>query len=617
MTECASTNTIAALLAGAIDSAAAHRLEGHLDACATCRRLVADLGRGLSAIGAGPGARWRVAEIGDRVGRFEIDRVIGVGGMGVVFEARDPTLERRVAVKLLRPDIVAGEMLLGEAQAMARLQHPNIAVVHDVGKFGGQLYFCMEYIAGSTLRAWLGERDRSWREIVDVFVAAGRGLAYVHGAGLVHRDFKPDNVLIGRDGRVVVTDFGLARVVDRGRVVGTPAYMPPEQRRGERVDARADQYAFCVALRESAGDRAPAWLRRILAHGLAERAADRVASMDALLAAIDAQLRRRSRAISRAAVVIAVVAIALLAFPRARDVVTHVIDRPIVERIVETRAASTGVAGEDSDELAADREADARDTADLGPAMLAALTPRTISRRSIKLADARPLAISAPTAPRLIPRARSSCPAASRLRPAATTAASASAPSPNPPARRRRSSRSRWLLDLRRRSTCAPLGVPAPATTARSSRAPRARRSATATISSVHRGCWRCDDPFACLAIAVGGLPRRCGNFVCEPGRIRCRARAIATAAEAARAPVPEPVRALAPESGSGSGSGSETETAACRAATTTGSASRRDPRQLPFRLLHRPARRLVRAVCGNLMCETGESHASCPQDCP
>src|SRR5262249_45887094 len=197
---------------------------------------------------------------------------------------------------------------------------------------------CMEYIAGTTLRAWLGERPRSWREIARVFVAAGRGLAYVHAAGLVHRDFKPDNVMIGRDGRVVVTDFGLAHVARGARgLLGTPAYMPPEQCRGEAVDARADQYAFCAALREALGERAKK-LGRAIARGLERFAGDRFASMDELLAAIEGRLRSR-RSLARVGIVAAAVALAALSVPRSRDIVTRVIDRPVVERVVEARPA--------------------------------------------------------------------------------------------------------------------------------------------------------------------------------------------------------------------------------------------------------------------------------------
>src|SRR5450432_1236100 len=133
---CAGNNTIAALIAGAIDATAARRLEAHLDTCSTCRQLVADLGRGLSALDDD-----RLPRPGDRLGRYAIERAIGVGGMGVVFEARDTTLDRRVAIKLVRPDSDADKhALLAEARAMAQLAHRNLATIYDVGTVRGQLY---------------------------------------------------------------------------------------------------------------------------------------------------------------------------------------------------------------------------------------------------------------------------------------------------------------------------------------------------------------------------------------------------------------------------------------------------------------------------------------------
>jgi serine/threonine protein kinase len=322
---CVSTNTIAALLAGAADATAAARLEVHLDQCPTCRRLVAELGRGLSAIDSHHHTSRRdgLPQIGETMGRYELLSVVGVGGMGVVYRAHDTTLDREVAIKLLRPDLLEGPSLLAEAQAMARLQHPNIVTVHDAGIANNQLYICMEYVAGTTLRA--ATQQRSWREIVDMYRAAGEGLAYVHRAGLVHLDFKPDNVLVDDNGRVRVTDFGLARMVGRPdkRIVGTPAYMAPEQRTGGRVDARTDQFAFCTSLREALGNSRR--LRHVLARGLAPLPSDRYPDMDALLGAIT-RATRRKRAPAVIAVVAAVIAAAILV-PRAPHVVTTT-DRP-------------------------------------------------------------------------------------------------------------------------------------------------------------------------------------------------------------------------------------------------------------------------------------------------
>ncbi|HTM19138.1 MAG TPA: serine/threonine-protein kinase, partial [Kofleriaceae bacterium] len=150
--------------------------------------------------------------VGARYDRFVVEEVLGAGGMGVVMAAVDPELGRRVALKVLRPDLASAldqGRLVREAQAMARLSHPNVVTVYDVGRAGDNVFIAMELVDGQTLRGWLRQRPRSWREVVTVFVAAGRGLAAAHEAGLVHRDFKPDNVLVGRDGRPRVGDFGI------------------------------------------------------------------------------------------------------------------------------------------------------------------------------------------------------------------------------------------------------------------------------------------------------------------------------------------------------------------------------------------------------------------------
>jgi len=221
---------------------------------------------------------------GEQVGRYLILEKVGQGGMGIVYAAWDPDLGRRVAIKLLRTDKVPAEgrtvgqaRLLREAQAMARVSHPNVISVFDVSTLGESVFVAMEFVDGGTLRKWVKEKPRAWQEVLDVFTAAGRGLAGAHAAGLVHRDFKPDNVLIGTDGRIRVTDFGLARlsedeqeaVANRptlpemaaiedspelaqltqdGLVVGTLRYMSPEQLHGTVPDARSDQFSFCVAL---------------------------------------------------------------------------------------------------------------------------------------------------------------------------------------------------------------------------------------------------------------------------------------------------------------------------------------------------------------------------------
>jgi len=284
-----------------------------------------------------------------RIGRFTVIRELGRGGTGVVYAAYDEQLERKIAVKLLHNEgDGADTRLLREAQAMARLSHPHIVSVHEVGTHAGQIYIAMEFVHGTTLATWLKDQARSWREVVEVFRQAGSGLAAAHDVGLVHRDFKPQNAMVGTDGRVRVLDFGLARAdgspdlftnLERtadsqrhlhaldtsltitGSLVGTPAFMAPEQFRGEKADARADQFALCVALYEAlyrsrpfAGDslhdlmrsvlkgevrdpggKLPRGLRSAVLRGLALRPEARHPTMHAMLAAIDRVVEPRRR----------------------------------------------------------------------------------------------------------------------------------------------------------------------------------------------------------------------------------------------------------------------------------------------------------------------------------
>ncbi|MEZ4428782.1 MAG: serine/threonine-protein kinase [Nannocystaceae bacterium] len=212
----------------------------------------------------------------ERIGRYVILARLGAGGMGVVVVAYDPKLDRKVAIKLLNNlrdgDRESRLRMEREAQAMARLAHPNVVTVYEVGEFEGHLFVAMEFVKGKNLNAWLREREPSddWRTTLDMFIQAGQGLAAAHQAGIVHRDFKPDNVFVGDDGRVRVGDFGLARREDEaaetpatrvwekiadtsalahdltttGMAMGTPAYMAPEQFLGQSIDARTDQFAF-------------------------------------------------------------------------------------------------------------------------------------------------------------------------------------------------------------------------------------------------------------------------------------------------------------------------------------------------------------------------------------
>ncbi len=215
-----------------------------------------------------------------RIGRFAVLHLLGAGGMGQVYAAYDAELDRKVAIKLLLtdacadPDPDARARLRREAQAMARVAHPNVVQIYEVGEHGGRIFIAMEYVHGVTLRDWCSEAPRSWQEIVAVYLQAARGLAAAHDAGIIHRDFKPDNALVSGEGdlRVRVLDFGLAALPGAaigpaldvavgsdpeesltltGAVMGTPAYMAPEQQEAGQVDGRADIFALCVALYEA------------------------------------------------------------------------------------------------------------------------------------------------------------------------------------------------------------------------------------------------------------------------------------------------------------------------------------------------------------------------------
>ncbi len=241
MMACIDEDTLAALVERTLDSTERGRAEEHLDRCAACRKAVAEMTAlrsvsttsGEDAPPSAPGdhvastgapapssarAERTVLPRGRAVSRYVVLDLVGAGALGVVYAAYDPDLDRKVALKLVRSDRATADRaaeargrLLREAQAMARLSHANVVSVFDVGVIDDEVFMAMELVVGQTLTGWLRERPRSWPEVVQVFERAGRGLAAAHGAGLVHRDFKPDNVLVGADGRVLVTDFGLAR----------------------------------------------------------------------------------------------------------------------------------------------------------------------------------------------------------------------------------------------------------------------------------------------------------------------------------------------------------------------------------------------------------------------
>jgi serine/threonine protein kinase len=296
--ECLDDNVASEFVSGALSPGAIGKVEAHLASCRDCRSLVAMLAgteddsqaathkhERLRPDEDSQVAKRPVLSIGDRVGRYLVLSTLGAGGMGVVFAAYDPQLDRKVALKLLRANLrgptakEARTRLKREAQAIAQLSHPNVVGVYDVGTTpDGDVYIAMEFVEGDTLTTWLKRWPRTWREILEVFHQAARGLQAAHQVGLLHRDFKPDNVLVGGDGRVRVTDFGLARSVlgpdeaqrsdspatplhadltATGTVLGTPRYMPPEQLTGPGIDARSDQFSFCVALYEALYSKHP------------------------------------------------------------------------------------------------------------------------------------------------------------------------------------------------------------------------------------------------------------------------------------------------------------------------------------------------------------------------
>jgi tetratricopeptide (TPR) repeat protein len=303
-------------------------------------------------------ARGLQLEKGTALGRYVILQKLGAGGMGVVYAAYDPELDRKVAIKLLLPGgsgasaSIGRSRLVREAQAMAKLDHPNVVTVHDVGQHDGAVYMAMEFVDGGTLGAWLERSPRSWPEILETMTLAGKGLEAAHAAGLVHRDFKPENVMVGSDGRVRVMDFGLVRADESttsdaspsgaevprgdgrttvggsaldskltldGGIMGTPAYMAPEQFAGDETDARSDQFSFSVALWEALhGERpfagesiaalsfalaegrirdpkrsgVPRWLTAATQRGLARDPGARYPNMRAMLAALQSGHRK-------------------------------------------------------------------------------------------------------------------------------------------------------------------------------------------------------------------------------------------------------------------------------------------------------------------------------------
>ncbi|MBL4689410.1 MAG: protein kinase, partial [Nannocystaceae bacterium] len=361
---CPADDVLHGFVEGLLSADELRELERHLEVCAACRDVAASASAAVTAIsdtdpGAGDanGSHERPPVAG-RIGRYAVLGHLGAGAMGIVLRAYDPKLEREVALKILRGAMSQDSRmrLVREAKAMAKLNHPNVVGLYDVEIEPDCVVVVMELVRGLTLRTWMARRPQ-WPEVLEHFGQAGRGLAAAHAAGLLHRDFKPANVLVGDDGRVRVTDFGIARaqasgpspdtgpavppaqdpaLTEAGVVVGTPAYMAPEQHRGLPLTTAADQYAFATALFEAlTGSRphqglptealaeaklrgSPAWPRdtgvparvcEAVCRGLAPNPGDRFPSMDAMLRALASRASKaRRNGIVGAAIVVAAAA---------------------------------------------------------------------------------------------------------------------------------------------------------------------------------------------------------------------------------------------------------------------------------------------------------------------
>ncbi|MEM7156219.1 MAG: tetratricopeptide repeat protein [Myxococcota bacterium] len=362
-----------------------------------------ELGTETDGHGPRPGP---VLDVGATLGRYQIGERLGYGSMGSVFAAHDPMLDRQVALKVLHSDPTGTRgvaRMQREARAQARLSHPNVVTINDVGRSGNLVYIAMELVEGQTLRSWLGERTRDWPRVLEVMIQAGQGLVAAHEAGLVHRDFKPDNVMLASDGRVLLADFGIAwsaeesrgtetpssetpapgeeergvlaaRLTRTGALMGTPRYMAPEQFEGLEPDPRADQWAFCVVMWEllfgqhpvpgetvaefalsvtsgelrepPAGHRVPLSIVRAIRQGLAADARQRHRSMDDLLAQLSrASRRRRPTGIAVAGIGVTLAALvgAVVVWPADdSDVAPCEAEAQMAEVWNETRAEAVG-----------------------------------------------------------------------------------------------------------------------------------------------------------------------------------------------------------------------------------------------------------------------------------
>jgi eukaryotic-like serine/threonine-protein kinase len=258
---CPSADEVAAVISGTVSAVERARFWQHAEQCESCRQICSE-GISLAAGSKDSVALSTAAKTfapGDSLGRYIILHELGRGGLGIVFAAYDPTLDRNVAIKILSHAGADASMLLNEARTLAKLSHPNIVAVHDVGIEDGCPYVAMEYVVGQTLRQWMDGAPRTWMDIRDVFLKAADALHFAHSRGVVHLDFKPQNVLLNREGHVQVSDFGLARLLSdtSSTIAGTPAYMAPEQAASGALGPFTDQYAFCVTLAEAISGARP------------------------------------------------------------------------------------------------------------------------------------------------------------------------------------------------------------------------------------------------------------------------------------------------------------------------------------------------------------------------
>jgi eukaryotic-like serine/threonine-protein kinase len=366
-TGCLDDTSAAALLEVSLPEAERDRIEQHLDDCAACRTLVSHLVRARPAR---PSADRSPSLAEPLLGRYHITGLCGVGSMGVVFASHDAQLHREVALKLVRSS-GSPERLIREARALAQLDHPNVVAVHDAGADGERVFVAMDLIRGVTLTRWL-EVERPVRVVLEHLVQAARGLAAAHAAGLIHRDVKPDNILVGEDGRVRITDFGLARAAAgeepaSATLIGTPAYMAPEQLRGEPATAASDQFAFCVTLHEAlhgarpfagttirelaasiasgpvaARRRVPRVVTRAIARGVRGAPGERHGAMAEVVAQLERALRPvRGRGIVAAAVVAVAAVAGTLVVASATALLARgaaVLQWPALERALDRRA---------------------------------------------------------------------------------------------------------------------------------------------------------------------------------------------------------------------------------------------------------------------------------------